>query len=207
MKVLAQDYNLPPVAIRPAADSKYLSDAQRISQAAAVLQAAHTTPGYNVYEVNKQYLKALGVDSIESVLPNPKGPNAIQPPTPPKVQIEQMKLQAKQMEMQQTMRLKMFEMMEEHALNQAKILKLEADAAKSLAEAGGVQEGHDIAKFEAILGAEKAKQEGRASNIKMMQEMIQSLHSMEMDHKDQSQEDTQIQQVGQQLSQQPKGAQ
>ena len=53
----------------------------------------------------------------------------------PKVQIEQMKAQVKQMDMQMKAKMAQMELMQEAEVNRAKILKLEADAVKALAEA------------------------------------------------------------------------
>lgn len=181
MTVLAQDYSLPSSKIRPVADPHYVSDSQRLMQAQALLQASMQNPGYDRYQVNKFYLQTLRIPAPDLFYPDPKGPRAVPPPPNPKLQIEQMKAQAKQMEAQMTMKVKLFELLEEHELNRAKIHKLEAEAAKALAEAGGVEAGHRIAAFEASIGAAKLQQEGTIKSIELLRNLIQQLKGPEND--------------------------
>ena len=154
--VLREDYNGPIEDITPASDPNVVSDSQRISQATAVLQAAHGSPGYNLYEANKRYLEALKVPAIDKVLPDPKGQDAVPPPQNPKVEIEKMKLQARQAEMQLNGKLAAMKLMQEAEVKQAQVRKLQAEATKLLAEAQGVETGHQIALINAQIGAEKA---------------------------------------------------
>lgn len=154
--VLREDYNGPIEDITPASDPNVVSDSQRISQATAVLQAAHSSPGFNLYEANKRYLEALKVPAIDKVLPDPKGQDAVPPPQNPKVEIEKMKLQARQAEMQLNGKLAAMKLMQEAEVKQAQVRKLQAEATKLLAEAQGVETGHQIALINAQIGAEKA---------------------------------------------------
>ena len=167
-KVFSMDYNQAATMLRPAADPNVVSDTQRVMQAEALRQAALTTPGFNVYNVMYRYLEALKVPNIDEILPDPTGPNAI-PATPDvKVQIETMKSQERQLSLQVKYKIAVMKMVQEAELNRAKILKLEADAAKALEEAGGVTTGHQIAMLSAQIGAAKAKQEGILRSIELM---------------------------------------
>jgi chaperonin GroES len=172
MKALQADYRMPSSAIRPAADPNYMSDAQRMNQANAVMQAAHTNRGYDLYQVNLLYLEAWKVPNRDALLPDPKGPNAVPAPVPEKVQIEQLRMQQAKLEMDQEMRIKLFEMMEEHDLNRAKILELEAKAAAELEQAGGVKIGHALALLDAQIGAARLKQEGRIKGIEILRDLL-----------------------------------
>lgn len=179
MKVLAQDYLLPVSTVRPAADPNYMSDAQKLNQATAVLQAAHSSPGYDLYQVNRNYLQALKISNIDAVLPPPGSPNAPKPAPDIKLQIEQMKLQAKQMEMEMNMRVKVMELMQEAQVNQAKISELEAKAAAEIAEAQTAGADAQLALINSAIGAAKLEQEGRKANITMLTDMLK----MVSDHK------------------------
>jgi len=172
MKALATDYQLPNSVIRPAADPNYMSDAQRMNQATAVMEVARTTPGYDLYEVNKQYLAAWKVPNIDKLLPDPKGPNAIQQAPPEKLQIEQMRIEAKGAELKQILMLKLFELMEEHDLNRAKILELEASAARQIEEAGAEPIAQLTGVMNAQLGALKLQQEGRVKGISLLRDLL-----------------------------------
>jgi chaperonin GroES len=162
----ADDFSGPVSDVRPSADPNIVSDTQRIQQAQAVLQLATTTPGMNMYEAQKSYLKAMKVSNIEQLLPDPKGPNAIKQGPSEKVQIEQMRSQIKQMDMELQTKLAAIKLAQNAELQQAKIHKLEADAILAVEQAGGVQTGHDIAMLDAQIGAAKAKQEGIQDSMK-----------------------------------------
>ena len=169
--VLDRDYAGDSGDVRPSADPSIVSDSQRMMQAQAVLQLATTTPGVNVYEAQKAYLKALKVSNIEQILPDPKGPNAIKPQPNPKIQIEGMKLQDKQEARKVQMQTAMAKILADVEVNQAKIKKLEAEAIRAIAEAGGVQSGHEIAFINAQLGAERQHQSHLTDIMKLMHQI------------------------------------
>jgi len=176
--IAADDFLGPVSDVRPAADPNIVSDTQRIQQAQAVLQLATTTPGMNMYEAQKTYLKAMKVNNIEQVLPDPKGPNAIKPGPSEKIQIEQMKMQAKQAQMQIDLKLSVAKLLQQAELQQAKIHKLEADAILAVEQAGGVKTGHDIAMLDAQIGAARAKQEGIQDSIKTVMALEKHMSDM-----------------------------
>lgn len=167
-----KDYMYSSKIIFPAADPYMVSDTQKLQQAMALKQASMSTQGYNKYEVEKRYLTALQVQDIDQVFPDPKGPNAIPPQPHPKVQIEQMKAQVKQMDMQMKAKMAQMELMQEAEVNRAKILKLEADAVKALAEADGVKAGHTVALIQAQIGAAKHHQDGILKVIEILQKQL-----------------------------------
>jgi len=166
--VLATDYQDNSTDIRPAADPHVVSDVQRIMQAETLKQTALSVPGFNVYNVMKRYLEALKIPNIDEVLPDPQGPNAIQSGPDVKVQVEQIKAQERKLSLETKLKLGMAKLQIEAELNKAKITKMEAEAAKALEEAGGIQAGHDIAMLQTKLGAAKAHQDGILKSIDMM---------------------------------------
>ena len=174
----ADDFSGPVSDIRPAADPNIVSDTQRIQQATALLQLASTTGGMNMYEVQKNYLKAMKVSNIDMLLPDPKGPNAIKPGPSEKVQIEQMKMQGKQEQFKGEMQLALAKLMQASELQQAKIHKLEADAILAVEQAGGVRTGHEIAMIDAQIGAAKAKHEGMQDSIKTIMGLEKHMKEM-----------------------------
>jgi chaperonin GroES len=173
--VLVADYRGNASSIRPSADPHVISDSQRIQQAMAIKQSEMTTPGYNKYEVEKMYLRALKVPNIDQLFPDPKGPNAVPPLPNPKIQIEQIKADLKKMELQVTMKQAQMDLMAEMELNTAKIHQLEAQAILAMAQAEGIGTGHEIALLEAQIGAAKGAQEG---NLKMMEIMQRATEAM-----------------------------
>jgi len=174
----ADDFSGPVSDVRPAADPNIVSDTQRIQQATALLQLASTTPGMNMYEVQKNYLKAMKVNNIDQVLPDPKGPNAIKPGPSEKVQIEQMKMQAKQADMELQAKLTIMKLAQNAEVQQAKIHKLEADAILSIEQAGGIKTGHDLAMLDAQIGMAKAKHAGMLDSLEAVMGLEKHLKEM-----------------------------
>jgi len=171
LTIPVSDYNNSNKAIVPAADPNMVTDAQRVSQTSTMLTMAQQGGGFNMYEVQKRMLQALKVEDIESVLPDPKGPNAIKTPPHYKVQEAQVKAEAKMQEVQSKMQIAMAEMQQEADLNAAKIAELEAKAIKARVEAAGVDAGHQIAKLQLELQARKQKQDGIMGSLKLMKEI------------------------------------
>jgi chaperonin GroES len=167
--VLASDYEGPVTDVMPTSDPSITSDAQRISQASAIASRVAATPGlYNRYEAEYTFLKAMKVTNIDKLLPDPNGPNAIQPPPNPKLQIEQMKLQAKQASDQLTMKVALLKLMGEAELNQAQIQKLEAEVEEI--KIGIVTEGERmrIQEINMQIGLQRERREGVMNAIKTM---------------------------------------
>jgi chaperonin GroES len=167
--VLATDYEGPVTDVMPTSDPSITSDAQRVSQASAIASRVAATPGlYNRYEAEYAFLKALKVTNIDKLLPDPNGPNAIQPPPNPKLQIEQMKLQAKQASDQLTMKVALLKLMGEAELNQAQIQKLEAEIEQI--RIGIVTEGERmrIQEINMQIGLQRERREGVMNAIKTM---------------------------------------
>jgi chaperonin GroES len=169
--IFASDYTGPATDIKPSADPNIVSDSQRMQQAQAMLQLATTTPGVNIRQAQILYAKAWKISEIESLLPDPKGPNAIKPKVDPKLQIEQLRMQSKEADRQLQQKLGTLKLMKDAELNQAKIHKMEAEAIRALEEAGGVSTGHQIAAMNAEIAMAKAKQDGLMQSIELMMKL------------------------------------
>ena len=85
-----EDYKSNPELVIPSADPDIVSDGQAVTQAGMVRQSAHEVPGYDKDVVERNWLKALKVKSIETVY---LGADKTGPLPNPKVQVEQMKAQ------------------------------------------------------------------------------------------------------------------
>jgi chaperonin GroES len=177
--VLASDYSQSESSLHPAADPHVITDTQRLMQATALRELALSAPGFNIHNVLVRYLEAMKVNNIDEILPDPNGPNAVQPTPNPKVQVEQMKVQIKQADMQLKMKLAMMKLAQEAEVNRAKIMKMEAEAVLAIEQAGGVQEGHKIAMLEAQIGAARAHQDGILRSIEIMSKAMGSIGESE----------------------------
>lgn len=167
--VLVTDYEGPVTDVMPTADPSITSDAQRLRQAMAIAERAAASPGmYNKYEAERMILKALKVQDVDMILPDPKGPHALPPFVHPKMQIEQLKAETKKTHDQLQMKLGMMKLMTEAELNQAKIVKLqaEADALKA-----GTQTAENNSKIQGLLAQvamAKERREGVLQSIEVM---------------------------------------
>ena len=167
--VLASDYEGPVTDVMPTSDPSITSEAQRINQASAIASRVAATPGlYNRYEAEYAFLKALKVTNIDRLLPDPNGPNAIPAPVNPKLQIEQLKIQAKQASDQLTMKIALLKLMGEAELDQAQIQKLQAEVEEI--KIGIVTEGERmrIQEINMQIGLQRERREGVMNAIKTM---------------------------------------
>jgi chaperonin GroES len=163
--VTQEDYRSDPDQVIPAADPNLVSDNQRLSQATAVLTAAHSVPGFSVPEAVTRWLKALKVDAIETLYP---GPDKVPPLPNPKAMVEQLKLQGKQMEIE----FKKWEFIQQlqsaRAKTQAEIVKLYAEVGKLLAETQTEKVKAKVEAFSAMVDAFKTHNEMLTQQIEAM---------------------------------------
>jgi chaperonin GroES len=174
--VLKSDYEGPVTDVMPTADPSITSDAQRLTQANAIAQRVASTPGlYNRYEAEVTFLKALKISNIEKLLPDPKGPNAVPPPVNPKIQVEQLKMQAKQASDQLDMKMALLKLMSEAELNQAQIQKLQAEA--EAIKIGIATEGEKmrIQEINTQIALQRERREGVLGAIKTMNDVYSSM--------------------------------
>lgn len=183
-KILQEAYSMPPTSIRPAADENYMSDRQRQQQAMMVKAAAQTSQWYDQKAVEIFYLKAMKVPGIDTLLL--KEPPPPQPPV--EIQVEQMRMQAKRLELQTKQadsmlkfREKLMELMSEAELNQAKITNLQAQALLFVEQAGTTKTDEQIALINAQIGAAKLHHEGLLNTIKVLSDVVSN--DIEKGHK------------------------
>ena len=162
---LREDYLGDASRVIPVADPNVTSDEAKFAQARYIAERSMGVPGYDKAVVEKHLLKSLQVDGIDTFYP---GIEKTGPILNPKIQVEQIKMQAKQSQLEWDKKVFIAEMQEEVRINDATILELSAKAAKELEEAGGVKEGHRIAMFDAAIGAMKNHNEHVRGQIDSM---------------------------------------
>lgn len=170
--ITAEDYNGDPRDISPAADPNMISESQRIHQATQLLQIANPAIGYNMYEVHKKFLDAMKISDMDKILPDPKGPNAMPPFVPPKIQEIKLKEDTKLKEIQAKAMIEVHKLEQDAEINKAKIIELEAKAMLELEQADGVQAGHQIAQFNQMLGIMKLEQDNKHHQINTLKEIL-----------------------------------
>lgn len=174
------DYKIGSYQVSPAADPATVSQSQRQQKAMLVQQLAHSSPGFNTYLANKAVLEAHDVQNIDQLLPDPNGPNAINPGPNPELVLKQQELELKQKQFGWTVQQAIFDMKQAIALNQANIEKMQAQATKLLADANGVDVGHQIAAIEAQTGAARVHQDGMIAALGNLQAFAQ-LHQKQQE--------------------------
>lgn len=166
-----EDYRAAGLRVFPAVGAESVNQGARRDKASMLLQLAGSRPGFDTYAVTKQYLEAFDVDDIESVYPNPKGPKALPPPVNQQLELEKASLQADIEAQKQDMQLAIAQLAQDAQLNDAKVVELQAKAVKLLAEAKGVDTGHQIALLDAQLSMAKQHQTTVFNALTLLQKM------------------------------------
>jgi chaperonin GroES len=154
--------------ILPASDPSMISETQSMLQAEALVARAAAVPGYNVYEVEKQYLTSMRIDNIEQVYPDPQGPNAIQSAPDPKVVLETQKQLTLQLQVKSNAAIKFAELSIQAAETEALISKYKAESLKLIADAESAEVGDQLDEYRAQIEAMVAQRD----NIKIAMEIV-----------------------------------
>jgi chaperonin GroES len=178
--ILPDDYAGPVTDVMPSSDPSITSDTQRQQQAMAIAMRVKDAPGlYDAYQVERTILKAIKAPNIDKLLPDPKGPNAIQPAINPKVQIEEMKIKAKQASDELTFKMGLMKLMSDAELIQAQIKKLEAEAEAISIGVATEAEQTRLNEVNTQIALSKERREGVIQSIGMMNEVYDRMKSSE----------------------------
>jgi chaperonin GroES len=145
-----------PRQVAPMADPNISSDSERYNRALAIAGRAQTVPGYDPAAVETNFLKALRVDDPTEFY---KGFDPAQQPKDPRVQIAEIKAQTDMAKLQAANQQFMATLIEERTLNQAEIIKMQAEVTLLLAQAGDAADNREIVRMQMALAAMKAQDE------------------------------------------------
>ena len=170
------DYTTNDYRISPNADATAVSPGQKQAKAKVAYDLMTQNPnGWNRYHVTKRVLEAYDTEAIEEIYPDPEGPKAIAPIPNPKIELEKGKLELKGKELQlheqkhiDDMSLAILEHKETMALNDARIIELEAKAKKYIAEATGEDNDGILGMLNVQISAAKAQREGLLKALDML---------------------------------------
>lgn len=150
-KIRKEDYtSTDPTQAVPFADPHITSVGQRQQQATMLKAAAASTPGYDPEAVERRFLRAMQVDSINEVYP---GPKKMPPPQDPKVVLEMRKLENKILDTQIKEKTRALTLAETARLNNAKIAQLEAQAMSLLQQSGIDRADLKLRAFDVLINA------------------------------------------------------
>jgi len=185
--IKADDYHGSAIVVRPAADPFVVTDAEAERMGLTLVQLSNTQPNFNRYKSMLRYLKAIKVPDVDEVYPPPmqQGPNGqpqpaqdVQMPPNPKMIEAQRKMQETQIKVEQfkleQVRFQV-DLMNEVKESQAKVIELEARAAKEMAEAGATKVDPLIKLIYAQIEGENSKKD---RNLKMIELIAKQLENM-----------------------------
>lgn len=122
--VLREDYLGNPDEVVPAADPNITSDNMMLTQAQFLAQRASSVPGYNPGAVERRLLKVMKVDGIDQIYPGVEKTGA---PKDVKIQIQELKNEQSNRELEAEQMRWMIELQEEFRINTAEIAKIAAE--------------------------------------------------------------------------------
>ena len=181
---------VPATMVFPAMNPNVMSDSARLTQQQALMQAAMAVPPgmYNLYEVQRRYLKALRVPDIDLVLPDPNGPLGLPPQAPMPMQVvqakgqleiqrEQIKAQAKMGVEKEKLQLEVAKLMQQAEEVKAKVMLMEAQAANQKAQAGAEPVLTAVHAANTELEYMKAHHKGLLESVKVLQSLVSGDHN------------------------------
>jgi chaperonin GroES len=163
-----EDYKSDPNLVAPVADPNITSSGMRLMQAQLVRQAAHTVPGYNIELVEKKFLRAIKIEDIDEIYP---GADKVPPLPNPKLQVEEMKLKAKEMQFKHEKEVLIINLMSQKGKNDAEIKKIHAEILQII---NGVQD----AKAELRLKTFETAVAGLQAHNEMLSQTIETLNNL-----------------------------
>jgi hypothetical protein len=182
--IYPDDYTKNTSRVFPAASPEAVSTSQRREKASVVLQLAEREPGFNKYLCVLDFLEAYDVEDIDNKYPDPRGQKAIPPVPNPKM----VELDLKKQIHQDNMQLAVATLKQDMSLVEARIAELHAKATKELAEAQGVDTGHQIALINSRIAAEKNHKEGLLAALAVLQKSAESGGKLQLEHQKQQHE-------------------
>lgn len=190
--VTVGDYRQPAQSVCPTADPNVTSEEDRRRKAQMTMQMSMSVPNFNRYKAIRRYLVVERIPAIDEVFPplgvDPQtGKRMTDIPSPPQPQIllaqarmalAQARVQEvnqKAQEAQMKLRNAAMELQQQAQLIGAQVIELQARAVMEISQAKGVDQGHQIALIDSMIGAKKQHQEGLLALVKMMQEQANAI--------------------------------
>lgn len=159
-----------PNNICPAADPNIVSDSERFMRASAIAGRASTTPGYDPAAVEMNFLKSLRVDNPEQFY---KGFDPATQPKDPRIAVAEMKMQLEMAKLQNAQQEFAATLMEDRRLNQAEMMKIQAQVVYLLAQAEGEADNKDIVRMQTALAAMKMRDEGIRGRVDQLLKLME----------------------------------
>lgn len=170
--IAREDYTALPSSLVPAADPNIISDAAKFSQANLLVQRAAESRGYDPDQVERYYLRAIGIDSADLLYPGIE--QAGPPPEDPKIQIQKMKMQVEMARLQDSKMQFIMDLTEQRRMNTAKIIEMSAKATALMENIHDKKVQQRISAFQAAISAMKEDNNKLAMQVDKLIEGMQN---------------------------------
>lgn len=151
-----------PARICPSADPNVSSESERLRKAALIAERAMSVPGYDPAAVEMNLLRAAGVEDPETFY---KGVDPTKQPEDPRIVVAKLKLQQFQMDLQQRQQEFVTTLMEERRMNNAELIRTQAEVVKLMAEAEDARDNREIVRLQTALAMFKTRDEALRSRV------------------------------------------
>lgn len=167
--ITREEYAAAGISVVPVADPTISSDGARFTRAQMVADRAAANPGYDPDAVERELLRTLGIDEIETLYPGqanrPSGPSE-------KIQVEQIRAELKMAQLEQEKMRFVMTLQEDVRVNNAKIQELMAKASLLAEQAEGEPGRRNVEAFRAGIEAMREQNKQRESQLDRMMEMF-----------------------------------
>lgn len=144
--VTREDYRTNPDNVVPTADPNITSQGMRVGQAQMLCERATMVPGYSLEETERNFLRALRIEGVDRFYP---GPGKVPPLPDAKAAAQEQKNKLAEA----TIKLEYMKyetcLREDHAVNQAKIAMMNAQAVAVIKDLQGDEAAHKLEVFKA----------------------------------------------------------
>jgi chaperonin GroES len=167
-QVFQRDYMGAADDISPTADPNSALREQRVAMASMVLERAMAVPGYNVAEVERDWLEAIEHPNADRIFPvDPEtGQPMIQPPPNPEIEVKLAEEQRRQLEGKQRGDVNMIEAQVKAMVGEAQVMELQTRAQLNLAKAQQAGDETAIKLYEAQIKEIAAKRDALEALMK-----------------------------------------
>lgn len=167
---LREDYLGNPDEVCPAADPNITSESMMFQQVQFLASRAASVPGYDAGAVERRLLKAMKVDAIEQVYPGVEKTGA---PKDVKIQLQELKNAMAEKELEAEQFRWMTEMQEEIRMNNAEILKIQADIELTQKELQGDVADRQVAMLQSLLKAREGRNNEILSRLDVVKKQLE----------------------------------
>lgn len=175
---LREDYLGNPDEVVPSADPNVTSEQMQIAQVQLLKQDAAQTPGYDIEEVTRRYLKVLKIDAPDRVFP---GVAKMGAPKDVKIQLQEMKNALATAELRASQQQFVATLMETRRMNEAEIVKIMADIEDMKVSQVGDVEDRQIGKLNAMLGFLKQRNDVMTKQVDTVLKVMEMKHEQSTD--------------------------